>query len=150
MVDVTPVDYSTDVGRVRKYIPDIIQLPDPHNPAAAPSYMWTDSAIQSFLDDEAAPSEVAQLGLPSVLRAAASIMIATANNENLILKKLVTDDLQTDGPAVAKAMIAAAQELRRRADDMDFLADREEIFIDVPYPAYGSYDAFTVRPIWGL
>lgn len=149
MADTYPVDYSTDVGRVRKYIPDIIQLPDPQDPASVPSYMWSDDAILSFLTDESAPTEVEPRSLPTVLRASASIMVATANNENLILKKLVTDDLQTDGPAVAKAMLAAAQELRKRADDIEFEADREEVFLVVPYPARGSYDVLG-RPVWGL
>ena len=139
-MDIYPVDYASDVGRVRKYIPDIIQLPDPQDPIADPSFMWSDDAIQSFLDDEAIIDDVATQ--PTVLRAAASILVATANNENLILKKLVTDDLQTDGPAVAKAMLASAQELRKRADDIDAAASEAEIFIAVPYPMFGSYPQY--------
>lgn len=142
MADVYPVDYTTDVGRVRKYIPDIIQLPDPQDPVAAPSYMWEDVAIQSFLTDEGAVAAEAA-SLPIILRAAASILVATANNENLILKKLVTDDLQTDGPAVAKAMLASAQELRRRADDIEAETERAETFTVVTYPYYDSYTEFT-------
>lgn len=139
-MDIYPVDYASDVGRVRKYIPDIIQLPDPQDPIADPSFMWSDDAIQSFLDDEAIIDDVATQ--PTVLRAAASILVATANNENLILKKLVTDDLQTDGPAVAKAMLASAQELRKRADDIDAATSEAEIFIAVPYPMFGSYPQY--------
>ena len=138
-MDTYPVDYASDIGRVRKYIPDVIQLPDPQDPASEATYMWSDDAIQSFLDDETGGYLDAPATLPSVLRAAASILVATANNENLILKKLVTDDLQTDGPAVAKAMLASAQELRKRADDIVAEAGREETFIVVPYPAYDSY-----------
>lgn len=140
-MDIYPVDYTSDVGRVRKYVPDVIQLPDPQDPLAEPSYMWTDAAIQSFLDDEGATG-VTGAALPVVLRAAASILVATANNENLILKKLATDDLQTDGPAVAKAMLASAQELRRRADDAEDNLANAETFTIVPYPAYGSYSTF--------
>lgn len=135
-MDTYPVDYNSDIGRVRKYIPDVVQLPDPQDPLAEPSYMWTDDAIQSFLDDEGA---IEPAPLPPVLRAAASILVATANNENLILKKLVTDDLQTDGPAVAKAMLASAQELRKRADDIEDRESMEETFIAVPYVGFESY-----------
>lgn len=141
-MDIYPVDYTSNVGRVRKYIPDVVPLPDPRDMLAEPSYMWTDEAIESFLADEGALPLIPAT-LSTVLRAAASILVATANNENLILKKLVTDDLQTDGPAVAKAMLASAQELRKRADDLDFTGDREEIFLAVfpthetSYPRYG-------------
>lgn len=140
-MDIYPVDYTSDVGRVRKYIPDVVQLPDPQDALSEPSYMWSDLAIQSFLDDEGAVG-LAGATLPTVLRAAASILVATANNENLILKKLATDDLQTDGPAVAKAMLASAQELRKRADDIDATTAEEETFTVVTYPSYDSYNPF--------
>lgn len=142
-MDIYPVDYTSDVGRVRKYIPDVIQLPDPQDALAAPSFMWSDDAIQSFLDDETGGALDAPATLPPVLRAAASLLVATANNENLILKKLVTDDLQTDGPAVAKAMLASAQELRKRADDLVDAAAQEETFIIVPYPIMESFPQYT-------
>lgn len=138
-MDTYPVDYTSDIGRVRKYIPDVIQLEDPKDPLAAPSFMWTDEAIQSFLDDTMAVALEETASYQSVLRAAAAIMVATANNENLILKKIVTDDLQTDGPAVAKALLASAQELRERANDADAAAAEAETFTIVPNPYYGSY-----------
>jgi hypothetical protein len=99
--------------------------------------MWSDDAIQSFINDEG--GLVSPSSLQIVLRAAASILVATANNENLILKKITTDDLQTDGPSVAKAMLASAQELRKRADDMDDALNGEETFTIVPYPSIDSY-----------
>lgn len=133
MADVTPVDYTTDVGRVRKYIPDVVQLPDPKHPASTPEYMWADDAIASFIDDEAGLLEEGERPRWIILRAAASIMIATANNEALILKKIVTEDLQTDGPAVAKALIAAAEALRKRAKELEDAEAEAEIFISVPY-----------------
>lgn len=139
MTDVYPVDYTTDVGRVRKYIPDLIQLPDPKNLTAAASYMWSDVAIQSFIADETA---VIPAPRAAIWRASAYIMIATANNENLILKKLVTEDLQTDGPSVAKALILAAKELLSRAEDDTSVTN--ETFIEVPY--INSYP----RVVWGL
>lgn len=121
MPDIYPADFSTAVGRVRKYIPDLRLLPDPEDPTIDPSYMWADDEIESFLEDEGG----------SVKRAAAYILIATANNENLILKKLVTEDLQTDGPSVAKAMLSTAQELLKRADAEESIED--EVFFIVDY-----------------
>lgn len=120
MPDIYPADMATPVGRVRKYIPDLQQLPDPQDPLAEGSYMWSDAEIESFLEDEGG----------SVKRAAAYILIATANNENLVLKKIVTEDLQTDGPSVAKAMLSTAQELLKRADAEDAAADDAFIFVE--------------------
>lgn len=155
MADVFPVDFTSDVGRVRKYIPDLIELHDPKDFTLEKSFMWSDSAIQSFINDEI-PVGVTVAPRTTIWRAAAYIMIATANNENLILKKLVTEDLQTDGPSVAKALIAAAQELLRRADDDDAAANEAEIFIDVPYVIsdhtdypYNNFAPYA-RGIWGL
>jgi hypothetical protein len=146
MADIFPVDYTTNIGRVRKYIPDVIQLPDPKDPLAEPSYMWPDEAIQSFIDDETSNAPESVADRITIFRAAASILIATANNENLILKKITTDDLVTDGPSVSKAMLATAQELRKRADDLEFTAGAEETFTIVPSPYYGA----DVRTLWGL
>lgn len=120
MADIYPADFTTAVGRVRKYIPDLIPLADPADPLGEASYMWSDAEIASFLEDEAG----------NVKRAAAYILIATANNENLILKKLVTEDLQTDGPSVAKAMLSTAQELLKRADAEDASEDETFIIVD--------------------
>jgi hypothetical protein len=145
MADVFPVDYTTDVGRVRKYIPDVVQLPDPKDLFAADSFMWTDEAIQSFINDEI-PLDVTVAPRTVVWRAAAYIMIATANNEALILKKLVTEDLSTDGPAVAKALLLAADALIDRAAKDETAGDFEEIFIEVPYIEHKQYP----RSVWGL
>lgn len=120
MVDTFPVDFTTEVGRVRKYVPDLVMLPDPSDPTAEASYMWSDEEIQSFVDDEDG----------NIKRAAAYILIATANNENLILKKLTTEDLATDGPAVSNAMLKTAERLLAETAAS---AEEEEIFLSVPY-----------------
>lgn len=133
-MDIYPVDYTSDVGRVRKYIPDLLQLPDPADPLSEPAFMWTDEALQSFVDDEWEDVlQTYRAPRQAILRAAASAMIATANNENLVMKKIVTEDLQTDGPAVAKALIAAAQELRQKADKIEEAESEQEVFFSVPY-----------------
>jgi hypothetical protein len=110
----SPVDFDEPVGRVRKYIPDLIALPDPSDPDGEKNYILSDDEIQSFIDDEALDPKHPR-GF-EIKRAAAYAMIAIGNSENLILKKIVTQDQQTDGPSVAKAMIAAAAALMARAD----------------------------------
>jgi len=134
-MDVYPVDYTTDVGCVRKYIPDVVRYADPKEPTSTPEYMWSDEAIQSFLDDDIPPLWVVGVPAPrsAIWRAAANIMIATANNENLVAKKIVTEDLETDGPSVAKAMLASAAALIRRAEVEDGLDTVEEVFFSVDY-----------------
>lgn len=109
-----PVDFESTVGRVRKYIPDLVPLADPSDPDGAEDYILSDDEIQSFIDDEVMIAKAPQSW--EIKRAAAYAMIAIGNSENLILKKIVTQDQQTDGPAVAKAMIASAAALMARAD----------------------------------
>lgn len=133
MVDIYPVDYATAVGRVRKLIPDITPVVDPANPTEPAAYIWSDGALQSFIDDELPAGWLDGDPTPrySIWRAAAGAMIATANDVNLTLKKLVTEDLQTDGPAVADKLIKAAAVLLGRADDDQMAGDNAEVFLTV-------------------
>lgn len=116
MADIFPPDLSTAVGRVRLYIPDLVQLEDPKNPVADPAYYFSDTELAGYMaeySDEEKPRRA------HVKRAAADAVDALANNEALILKKIVTEDLQTDGPAVANALRAGARALRAQADEED-------------------------------
>lgn len=97
------------LGFVRAMIPDIIQLDNPLDPTEAPSYLFSDGTLERFL----------AMNSGSARRAAAEACLALAGNENLILKKVTTEDLATDGPAVAK-------EHRMRAADLRDVADRED------------------------
>lgn len=137
--DVTPINYATPVGRVRKYIPDIVQLPDPRDPAGAVSYMWSDDAINSFLADVCDPiTYPTPLGF-HIMRAAGDIMVATANDEVLIMKKIKTEDLETDGPAVSRALISGAEKLYARAA-LEEANTNGDIFIEVEYnPRWVDY-----------
>lgn len=121
MVDVFPVDYTSAVGRVRKYVPDVRQVDN--------EFVFTDEELQSFIDDQG----IGEPSVPSLLRAAAWAMIALANDENLILKKIKTEDLETDGPAVADKLLKSAALLFARANDMAELTGEEELFISVDY-----------------
>ena len=137
MADIYPVDYTSAVGRVRKYIPDVRQLDG--------EYIFSDDELQSFIDDETADGVLESRSF-RVRRAAAWAMIAIANDENLILKKIKTEDLETDGPAVAKQLLASAQELFRRADDE--AAQESEIFIAVQNPFQPSPPPFRGPAGW--
>jgi hypothetical protein len=147
MSDEFPIDFTSAVGRVRKYIPDVVQLPDPADPNGPVSFMWSDEQIQSFVDDEWY-DDVNEPSPAAIWRAAASVMIATANNENLILKKLVTEDLQTDGPAVAKAMLLAAEVLIKRAATVGAAAGDDEVFLIVNNPQPSSDLFHWGRALW--
>jgi hypothetical protein len=153
MVDEFPVDFSEPIGRVRKYIPDLIQLGDPANPNGPKSFIFSDDEIQSFIDDETINGALDVTSF-RIRRAAAWAMIAIANSENLILKKLITQDQQTDGPAVAKAMIASAAMLFDQAKAEEdalsattavegFMAVYPEQTHEFEYPAY--HGGFVVR-----
>jgi len=137
MADIYPVDYTSAVGRVRKYIPDTRQLDG--------EYIFSDEELQSFIDDETADGVLESRSF-RIRRAAAWAMIAIANDENLILKKIKTEDLETDGPAVAKQLLASAQELFRRAEDE--AAQEAEIFIAVPNPFTPSPPPFRGTAAW--
>lgn len=89
------VDYSTDVGKVRALVGDV----DPTLP---------------FLQDE-------EIGVffameESHYGAASLALLAMATKQALILKKIETLDLKTDGPALARSLRELAKEMQQRAE----------------------------------
>jgi len=108
--DIYPPDLAQPVGRVRKYIPDLVLLEDPKDPLAEPSYYFSDAEIEGFLVEY--PGEPARW---HVKLAAADAIDALANNEALVMKQIKTEDLETDGPATANALRAGARALRQAA-----------------------------------
>lgn len=132
MADIFPPVLDAPIGRVRKYIPDLVQLEDPKNPGSQPEYYFSDAEIAGYLgeyvESEADPRR------SQVKRAAADAIDALANNEALILKKIKTEDLETDGPALANSLRAGARQLRQQADDED-KAD-SAFFTIVPFKHY--------------
>ena len=130
MADIFPPELDTPVGRVRKYVPDLVMLEDPKNPAADPSYYFSDNEIAGYLSEYADLTEKPTRA--QVKRAAADVIDAWANNEALVLKKIKTEDLETDGPATANALRAGARALRAQADDEDE-AENRNYFELVPF-----------------
>lgn len=112
MTDVFPVDHTSDVGRVRKYIPDLVPLENTKDPSAPKEFYFSDVEIAGFLYEYSGDQESERW---DVKYAAADAIDALANNEALVLKKIKTEDLQTDGPATASALRAGARALREQA-----------------------------------
>lgn len=108
------------VQQVRDLIPDIEEID--WNDDGTPSFLFTDGQIQTYLS----------LNDNSVKRAVADAVEVLATSEAYISKKIKTEDLETDGPAVANAMLNRARQLRQSADRED---ERDDMafFQKVPF-----------------
>jgi hypothetical protein len=93
------IDFESDLGRVRLLIADF----DESQP------IFTDEHLTGYLSLKAG----------SVKRAAADALDAIATSEVLLGKKIRTQDVTTDGPAVAADLRKKARELRDEADAED-------------------------------
>ena len=85
--------------------------------------------------------------------AAADALESIAASEVLVAKKIRTQDLSTDGPAVAKALMDLAASLRRRARELGedpAAAELEEFFDIVPTTGGGRRPEHTNVEVWGL
>ncbi|MEU7590633.1 hypothetical protein AB0A95_30625 [Micromonospora sp. NPDC049230] len=80
----------------------------------------TDEAFPLFTDEEIGALLAIEGGV--VKRGAAAALETIATSETLIGKKITTQDLSTDGPAVAKELMARARSLRDQADVTDGVA----------------------------
>lgn len=76
--------------------------------------LLTDDQIQSMLDLWTGSEDPTRV---DIFRAAADSLDTIAVSEVLVAKKIRTQDLSTDGPAVAAALQKRAADLRKRADD---------------------------------
>ncbi len=103
--DVTPPDYSTQIGQVRLLIPDTDQLANPADPSQAASYIFDDSQIQAFVT----------MYVGSIKRAAAQAKLVLATSEALINKVITTYDLKTDGAKLGAEIREQAKLLREEA-----------------------------------
>lgn len=113
-----PPDPETDVGLCRVLIPDTEQHIDPQYPAEPASHMYEDWQLTAFL----------KLNGDKIKAAAADAIDALATNEAMVSKKIRTEDLQTDGPAVANAMRLHATALRAAQAREDLAEDMLDSF----------------------
>jgi hypothetical protein len=115
------------VGQLRALISQTKQYADPQNPTAQPAYLIPDAQLQAYI----AVNDGGLFG------AAADALLALATNEALISKKIRTEDLQTDGPAVAGELRRMAETYRQRHNnDIEAaeLVDSFEIVNYTPIP----------------
>lgn len=129
IIDVYPPDYTSLVGQVRALTNDVEQRVDPARTDDGPQYLISDGQLTALLSVSKQRPKFA----------AAAVMDMIASNEALVSKKIRTEDLQTDGPAVANAIRLHAQNLRAEAQH-DYLEDSADFNIvdhSEPLPMYG-------------
>lgn len=121
-------DPSTPAGQVRLLINDV---GDP--------FTFTDDEIAAFI------------GLAiggSVLRAAATALDTIASNEALVSKVIKTQDLSTNGPAVAAELRARAATLRQQADDTDDSGFGLEVIDYDPWAGVEGFELSELPWVW--
>ena len=103
------------------------------------SPLFTDDQLRTYLS----------LNGDNVRRAAADALEAIAVSEVLVSKKIRTQDLSTDGPAVSAERRALAKQLRAQADADD---DAQAWFgFDVAWPTDGRRPPeLAGHEVWGL
>lgn len=120
---------------------------DPATPAGMVRLLIDDTSLDPVFTD---PEIAAFLNLNggSELRAAAQALLMIAGSEARLAKKITSQDLQTDGPAVAAELRAQAQALRAQADADDAASVDAGVFEVVEYP-YGQAPAPELtEPTW--
>jgi hypothetical protein len=100
-----PPDYLDAVGLTRVLIPDV----ETDDGTTSGDYVLSDAALEGILS----------ISGNNPKRAAAYALNAIASDQALLIKKVRTDDLSTDGPAVADALRKQAQVLFTQADEED-------------------------------
>lgn len=123
MANIYPPDYSTPLGQLRALLSQTKQFVDPQNPTAPADYLISDAQLQAYI----------AINKDGLFGAAADALLAIATNEALVSKKIRTEDLQTDGPAVAGELRRMSELYRQRQKDEYEALDYEEAFEIVNY-----------------
>ncbi|WP_431935800.1 hypothetical protein [Micromonospora sp. RP3T] len=99
----------------------------------------TDEAFPLFTDAELGALLAMEGGV--LKRAAAAALETIATSETLIGKKISTQDLSTDGPAVAASLMGRAKVLREQADAADGgVSSPDSYGVDfVDFPTVGTH-----------
>lgn len=121
-------DPSTSIGRIRLLIDDTEDINAP---------IFSDAELQAFLD----------LNGDSALRAAAQALLLIAGSEVRLGKKITSQDITVDGPAVAAELRNQAKQLRAQADEQD-ATDAAGAFEIVDYPYGESALPELTEPTW--
>jgi len=119
---------------------------DPQTPVGQVRLLIDDTNANVFSDLELAT--FLNLNSGSVLKAAAQALLMIAGSEARLSKKITSQDLQTDGPAVAAELRAQAKQLRAQADQDEADTTGAGVFEVVEYP-YGQAAAPELtEPSW--
>lgn len=117
-------DVSTPEGQVRLLVPD----------NDVDNHLLEDADITALLTLEAS----------DVRRAAATALELIASSEALVSKKIKTQDLSTDGPAVARELRERAKQLRAQAEEAAVNADGDEVGLEiVDFDRWAGYSSDT-------
>lgn len=85
----------------------------------------------------------------SLPRTVAAALRTIAASEVLVSKKIRTQDLQTDGPAVAAELRALAREWDAKADALEGVGEGFIGYIPGPGAVTGRYEGEEARAWWG-
>lgn len=127
-----PAEQEKQVKQVRALIADL----DTTNP------IFTDEQLTTYLELNDWDTSYKQ----GVYRAAADGLDAIATSEVLVSKKIRTQDLSTDGPAVAAELRKQASALRAKADEEDAKAD--SFFQIIPFGGTHGAEGEEYRHGW--
>lgn len=137
MADIYPPDFTSEVGQLRVLVSDTEQYPEYAVADGTSAYMFSDEQLGVYLSL-----------FPNIFFAAAACIDALASNEALVSKKIRTEDLATDGAAVANSMRAHAVALRAQGQhELDKDGAVEIIEFQEPVT---KWDRFEYGAIGGL
>lgn len=119
------MDYTTPTGQVRLLIADLATPP-----------LMEDAVLEGYLSMHGYDRGTDSLDRAGIWRAAADALDAMATSEVLVSKKIRTQDLSTDGVAVAGELRKQAAILRGKADQAD--AEDDSFFEIIPFCGGGK------------
>jgi len=139
--DYNKLDATEPLGMVRALIPDMEKLTDPAHPEKQGEYLFGDSTLGRYLylaggkprdkKDDFIPWDATNA---QAYRAAAAACEALGRSEMLILKKITSEDLNTDGSVLAAQYRQMSAQLRGEADRMENAdADNEPEAFVIPF-----------------
>lgn len=118
MANIYPPQYNTPLGQLRALLFQTERYKDPANPEALADYLVSDDQLSAYI----------AINGDKLYGAAADALLALASNEALVSKKIRTEDLSTDGPAVAAELRRTAAEFKIKQNDLDESNDSLEAF----------------------